>query len=188
MTYFKHRKITPYRPKANGDADRFTVTVGQSIETSVAEGKNWCKELIQFMLNYRAIQQSTTAVVQMTLPFNSKNRLARLVTKSSTFTRCPPLLRFLHWLPVKFRILFKINFLIYKTLHEKQPVYLQSMLAASLPSYSMRSNNDNGLSVPRVKTNTGTRGFHSCAPSFWNNLPLSVHSVISVATYCRGLV
>ena len=51
-----------------------------------------------------------------------------------------------------------------------QPVYLHSMLAASLPSRSMRSNNDNSLSVPRVKTNTGARAFHSCAPSLWNNL------------------
>ena len=34
----------------------------------------------------------------------------------------------------------------------------------SLPSHSLRSNNDNSLSVPRVKTNTGARAFHSCAP------------------------
>ena len=33
------------------------------------------------------------------------------------------------------------------------------MLAASIPSRSLRSNNANSLSVPRVKTNTGARGF-----------------------------
>ena len=32
----------------------------------------------------------------------------------------------------------------------KQPVCLYSMLAASLPSHSLRSNKDNSLSVPRV--------------------------------------
>ena len=57
------------------------------------------------------------------------------------------------------------------------------MLATSIPSHSLRSNNDNSLSVPRVKTNTGARAFHSCAPSLWNNLPLSVHSASSVATF-----
>ena len=67
-------------------------------------------------------------------------RLARIVTKSPPFTRSVPLLRSLHWLPVKFRILFKISLLTYKTIHEKQPVYLHSMLAASLPSHSLRSN------------------------------------------------
>ena len=50
-----------------------------------------------------------------------QNQLARLVTKSPPFTRSLPLLHSLHWLPVWFRILFKINFLTYKTLCEKQP-------------------------------------------------------------------
>ena len=112
----------------------------------------------------------------------AQNQLARLVTKSPPFIRSIPLLRSLHWLPVRFRILFKINLLTYKILREKQPVYLHSMLAASIPSHSLRSNNDNSLSVPRVKTNTGARAFHCCAPSLWNNLPLSVRSAISVAT------
>ena len=111
-----------------------------------------------------------------------QNQLVRLVTKSPPFTRSLPLLCSLHWLPVRFRILFKINLLAYKTLRAKQPVYVHSMFAASLPSRSLRSNNDNSLSVPRVKTSTGTRAFHSCTPSLWTNLPLSVHSAISVAT------
>ena len=118
-----------------------------------------------------------------------QNQLARLVTKSPPFTRSIPLLCSLHWLPVRFRILFKINLLIYKTLCEKQPVYLHSMLAASIPSRSLRSNNDNSLSVPRVKTNTGDRNFHSCAPSLWNNLRclLSVRSASLNATFKKYL-
>ena len=116
-----------------------------------------------------------------------QNQLARVVTKSPPFTRSIPLLRSLHWLPVRFRILFKINLLTYKPLREKQPVYLHSMLATSIPSRSLRSNNDNSLSVSRVKTNTGARAFHSCAPSLWNNLPLSVHSASSVATLKKYL-
>ena len=110
-------------------------------------------------------------------------QLASLVTKSPPFTRSIPLLRSLHWLPVRFRILVKINLLTYKTQGEKQLVYLHSMLAASIPSRSPRSNNDNSLSVPRVKTNTGARAFHSCAPSLWNNLQRSVRSAISVSTF-----
>ena len=79
-----------------------------------------------------------------------QNQLARLVTKSSPFTRIIPLLSSLHWLPVRFRILFKINLLTYKTLHEKQPVYLHSMLSASIPSRSLRSNNDMSLPSPGI--------------------------------------
>ena len=47
------------------------------------------------------------------------NQLARLVTKSPPFTCSIPQLRSLHWLPVRFRILFKINLLTYKTLCKK---------------------------------------------------------------------
>ena len=105
---------------------------------------------------------------------------------SSIYSHIPPL-RSLQWLQVRFRILFKINLLTHKTLREKPPVYLHSMLAESLPSHLLRLNNDNSLSVPMVKTNTGARAFHSCAPSLWNSLPLSVCSARSVATFKKYL-
>ena len=43
-----------------------------------------------------------------------QNRPARIVTKSPPFTRSLPLLHSLHWLPVRFRIPFKITLLTYK--------------------------------------------------------------------------
>ena len=111
------------------------------------------------------------------------NRLARVVTKSPSFTRSVPLLRSLHWLPVKYTVHFKICLLTYKALHEEQPVYPRSLIAISLPSRSLRSNRGITLLVPRIRTNTGTRAFSSCAPSLWNNLPLPVRS----ATFRRRL-
>ena len=115
------------------------------------------------------------------------NRLARVVTKSPPFACSAALPRSLHWLPVKYRVHFKICLLTYKALHEEQPVYLCSLIAISLPSCSLRSNRGITLSIPRIKTNTGARAFSSCAPSLWNNLPLSVRSATSVATFRRHL-
>ena len=115
------------------------------------------------------------------------NRLACLMTKSPPYTHSFPLLCSLHRMAVRCGILLKISLLTCKTLHEKQPVYLHFMLAASLPSHSLRSNKSISLWVPRVKTNTGARAFHSCAPSLWNILPLSVRSAISVATFKKHL-
>ena len=118
----------------------------------------------------------------------AQNQLARrLVTNSSPLTCSLPLLRSLHWLAIRFRILFKINLLTYKTLRETQTVYLHSMLVVAPPSHSLRSNDDNSLLVPSVKTNTGARAFHSCATYLWNNLLLSVRSAISVATFKKYL-
>ena len=84
------------------------------------------------------------------------NRLARVVTESSPFTRSVPLLRSLRWLPVKYRVHFKICLLTYKAVHE-EPIYLRSLIATSLPSRSLRSNRGITLSVPRIRTNTGAR-------------------------------
>ena len=115
------------------------------------------------------------------------NHLACVFTKSPPFTRSVPLLRSLYWLPVNYRVHFKICCVTYTALHEKHPVYLRSLIATSLPSRSLRSNRVITLSIPRKKTNTGARAFSSCAPSFWNNLPLSVRSATSVATFRRRL-
>ena len=85
-----------------------------------------------------------------------QNRPACIVAKSPPFTHGVPLLCSLHWLAAKFRILFKISLLTYETLHEKQTVYLHSMLEPSLPSCSLRSSKGISPSVPIVKANTGT--------------------------------
>ena len=80
--------------------------------------------LVSSRLDYCNLFLYGTAGIDLTRLQRVQNQLARLVTKSPPFTRSIPLLRSLHWLPVRFRILFKINLLTYKTLCEKQPVYL----------------------------------------------------------------
>ena len=47
-----------------------------------------------------------------------QKQLVCLVTKSPPFTHSVLLLHSRHWLPVRFRIIFKINLLTYKTLHK----------------------------------------------------------------------
>ena len=54
--------------------------------------------------------------------------LARVVTRSPRFSRSVPLLKSLHWLPVHYRIIFKICTIAYQALSSTQPAYLNSML------------------------------------------------------------
>ena len=119
---------------------------------------------------------SGIAETDLTMLQRVLNRLAHVVTKSPPLPFTAPLLRTLHWLPVKYRVHFKICLLTYKALYEEQPVYLRSLIAIFLPSRSLRSNRGITLSILRIKINTGARAFSSCAPSLWNNLPLSVRS------------
>ena len=141
--------------------------------------------LVSSRLDYCNSLLSGIAETDLTKLQRVLSRLARVVTKSPPFTRSVPLLHSLHWLPVKYRVHFKICLLTYKALHEEQPVYLRSLIATSLPSRSLRSNRGISLSIPRIKTNTGARAFSSRAPCLWNNLPPSVRSATSVATFKR---
>ena len=139
--------------------------------------------LVSSHLDYCNSLLSSIADTDLTKLQRIQNQLARVVTKSPPFTRGGPLLHSLQWLPVKFRVDFKICLLTYKTLSEKQRVYLHSLLATPLPSRSLISNKVITLSVPRVETNAGKRSFSSYTPSVWNSLPLLVRSSTSVATF-----
>lgn len=116
-----------------------------------------------------------------------QNSLARVVTKSTQRTPSLPLLRSLHWLPIKFRIDFKICLLTYKTLKIQQPVYLHRMLAPYSPGRSLRSSRGDLLTVPRTKTKTGDRAFCVSAPTLWNALPASVRTSPTLGTFRKRL-
>jgi len=116
-----------------------------------------------------------------------QDRLARVVTRADPFAHAPPILRSLHWLPIHFRTIFKVRLLTFKTLHYGQPSYLRDILVNATPSRRLRSNQGPLLTVPRVKTVTGSRAFSSCAPFLWNSLPLSLRSQTSPACFRKHL-
>ena len=56
-----------------------------------------------------------------------QNAAARLVVGCPKYCHITPVLRNLHWLPVRQRIKFKICMFIYKCLHNLAPVYLTEL-------------------------------------------------------------
>ena len=58
---FKHRKVTPAWPKANGEVERLMRTLEKAIRVAVIEHKSWKQELFTFLRQYRATPHSTTA-------------------------------------------------------------------------------------------------------------------------------
>ena len=57
-----------------------------------------------------------------------QNSLCRVVTRSSKFSHITPQLKKLHWLPVRYRVQFKIGLITYKILNQGQPVYLRQLI------------------------------------------------------------
>ena len=101
-----------------------------------------------------------------------QNCLAKVVTKAPRFSRSVPILKRLHWFPVKFRIHFKMCAITFRTLKENQPAYPAALLARPKYSKYLRSTNSNRFVVSRIKTKTGSRAFSISDPALWPYVPI----------------
>ncbi len=112
-------------------------------------------------------------------PATSINKLQivqnAVLTRSRKYDHITPILRSLHWLPIKFRISYKILLLAYKALNGLAPAYLTCLLSRYSPTRSLRSQNSGLLVVPRIaKSTKGGIAFSYLAPKLWNSLPNNV--------------
>ncbi|KAI5607668.1 hypothetical protein C0J50_6988, partial [Silurus asotus] len=89
-----------------------------------------------------------------------QNAAARVLTRARKYDHITPILSSLHWLPVKFRIDYKLLLLTYKALNGLAPIYLSSLLTRYNPPRSLRSQNSGLLVVRRItKSTKGGRAF-----------------------------
>ncbi len=100
---------------------------------------------------------------------------SRVLTRSRKYDHITPILQSLHWLPIKFRISYKILLLAHKALNDLAPAYLTNLLSRYNLTRSLRSQNSGLLVVPRIaKSTKGGRTFSYLAPKLWNILPDNV--------------
>ena len=117
-----------------------------------------------------------------------QNAAARLLTRSPKRSHVTPILIALHWLPIKFRIQFKVLVVTYRALHGQAPTYIRDLLQPYLTSRSLRSSDQGLLVVPRSRLKTkGDCAFEVVAPKLWNSLPLNLRSVDTVDTFKKQL-
>ena len=116
-----------------------------------------------------------------------QNNLARVVCNSSYRTSSKPLLKSLHWLPVKERIVYKIAIITYNCVTTKTPSYLSDLLQIHMPSRNMRSSGNRTLVLHRCRTTTASRSFVSAAPRIWNNLPTDTRNSTALAVFKKHL-
>ena len=113
-----------------------------------------------------------------------QNCAARLVSCKPRYARATPILRELHWLPVESRIIFKILLLVYKSLNNLAPAYINSLLKNYKPSRNLRSVDQGLLTVPSSNQRTyGDRAFSVAAPKLWNALPLDIRNSGSITFF-----
>ena len=95
-----------------------------------------------------------------------QNICGRIVTKSRRSDHISPIFVRLHWLPVTYRIQFKVLTYTFKSIHRLAPAYLSDMISVYRPSRSLRSQDQLQLVQPRTRTKTyGDRSFTVTSPT-----------------------
>ena len=113
-----------------------------------------------------------------------QNSAARVLSRTSLREHITPILQQLHWLPVKYRIDFKILLLTFKALHNLAPPYLTDLVNIYTPSRSLRSSHSISLVSPRIRLTTmGARTFSFVAPRLWNSLPPNIRNCDSLQIF-----
>ena len=102
-----------------------------------------------------------------------QNRTAKMVLRRRYCDSSTQALYELHWLPISYRVQFKIIVLVFKCLQNKAPKYLIGLLEIKTFTHNTRlSQNGIQLLVPKTKKRTfADRSFSISGPKLWNHLP-----------------
>ena len=124
-----------------------------------------------------------------------QNSLFRAVTHSSKFSHITSQLNKCNWLPVWYRVQFKIGLITCKILNQGQPVYLREL------THPYTSSRNTRRSTPKLKfLHTPTfdhrvlqsikhfsNSFSHYAPVLWNSFPFQIRNTASVASFWKHL-
>ena len=110
--------------------------------------------------------------------------MSRLIKRKEKRSHITPVLKELHWLPIVYRIQFKLLLVTYKALNGSAPSYVFDLL----PEF--RQLRFDHMKFRLTKFNfkkLGGRAFKNIAPKLWNDTPLQVRSAENVNIFKKKL-
>ena len=119
-----------------------------------------------------------------------QNSTAKLVLGKAKYNSCTHCFGTLHWLSVKFRIIFKILTMVHKCLNSTVPQYLINLLTEYIPGRDgFQSGGDTQrMVVPVSKMKTfAARSFSVKGPELWNALPYCIRAIDNFDMFKRDL-
>ena len=110
----------------------------------------------------------------------AQNCAARLIHQRRKYDHVTDIFIELHWLPIKFRIIYKILLTVHKCLYDNSPAEINNLISFE----SVRTFN---LQIPRCYTTYGDRAFSVYSAKEWNRLPLYLKIETSVINFKKLL-
>jgi len=138
---------------------------------------DYCNSLFKNLCNY-----------QLDKLQKLQNFAAKVVLSKSLYDHVTPCLIELHWLPISFRIDYKLSLLVFKCLNGLAPSYLCDLIELYVPSRNLRSANQ--FTLKAFSTNfkkLGDRSFSYTAPKVWNALPHEIRTEKSISIFKKKL-
>ena len=117
------------------------------------------------------------------------NAAARLVAGTNV-VHVSGIMRSLHWLPIAYRIRFKLCVLVHGIVNGRSPSYLEDSmtLTSSLPGRGrLRPATTHEFDIPRTRTKFGDRAFSVAGPREWNSLPDEIRKISDLTPFKRAI-
>ena len=121
---------------------------------------------------------------------NSAARFIFGLYGKSRWQHIGPYLKKLHFLPVYFRIRYKIATMVFKSLNNMGPQYISDMISPRTEKIQGMRRNDDAflLNIPPAPRYTRTNGaFSISAPNIWNSLPYNIRSSSCIKQFQTAL-
>lgn len=118
-----------------------------------------------------------------------QNHSARILTRTRKTDHITPVLRELHWLPIKERVDFKLLVHVQSAVHDlKSPLYLRNMFSQHQPTRPLRSSDDPAaLAIPRSRRHEGDRCSAHYGARLWNSLPSALRRPMNKEVFKKNL-
>ena len=117
-----------------------------------------------------------------------QNNAARVISRRRKQDSIEHIRKQWHWLPIKFRIEYKINLTTFKCLNNSAPSYLTNLLIPHDPGRpNLRSAEKDFRKKHRTRTVAGDRAFSNTAPALWNALPDEMHEINNLSHFKTAL-
>ena len=154
-------------------------TMKRHVSAFVLSRLDYCNSVLA------GLPDATLALMQRVM-----NAAVRLVACLHMRDHVTSAMRSLHWLPIKFRVRYKIMYLDACGCQQPQPrVHQQTTRSGStLPERErLRSSTSGAFVVPVTKTQFGRRAFSVAGPAAWNELPTKTRYTTDIDHFKRAL-